>query len=284
VHLLLPLLLAVTAPRAQDNAPGGYRMSPELPVPSVALRPALVLDHEWANVLQLGFDGQAWLDPWSIHLQAPVVFAWRPDGSWSAAGLGLARIGAARAVSKKPRWLGVELFLPTAPPSMTARSWGTLAQETVFGAGARLSYEQLWPLASPISLRVTAGAHYWSSCQLDLCTTYAPALMPSAEIIAARSWMVAPGWAVVTEHELTIDVVPSTVRIMGRRVQPVGEASMVADLGLQIPLATWADEPTAQLVAQLRWYPQGVIMERSFPEDEEEELEWDPVDPLQWHQ
>lgn len=283
MQLLIPLLLAATASQAQDNAPGGYRMSPELPASSVALRPTMVLDHEWANVLQLGFDGQAWLDPWSVHLQAPVVFAWRPDGSWSAAGLGLARIGAARGVGKKPHWLGLELLVPTAPPSMTTRSWGTIAQEALFGAGARVSYERLWALDSPISLRVAVGAHYWSTCQLDSCTSYAPAVLPSAEIIAARSWMVAPGWAVVTEHELTIDIVASTVRAMGRRVQQVGDSCVVADLGLQVPIATWADEPTLQLIAQLRWYPQGITMERPDPL-EDEELEWDEADPYRYYE
>jgi hypothetical protein len=278
----LPLLI-VSGALAQDNAPGGYRASPELPVSSVALRPALVLDPEWAPVAQLGFDGRLWRDPWSLHVQAPFVYSWRPDGSWSAAGLGLARLGAARAVSKKPRWLGVDLYLPTAPPSMTARSWATLAQETTFGAGARLSYERLWALDSPISVRLALGGHYWSMCQLDPCLTDHAALLPAGELLAARSWMLAPGWAVVTEGELTIDEVHATIRLMGRRVQPLDEGALVADLGVQIPPWTWADAFSAQIIAQLRWYPEGILLERPEPPDPLDELEWQPPDPLLFH-
>ncbi len=278
--LLLSLLSLATPSWAQDNAPGGYRSSPDLPVSSVALRPALVLDHEWANVFQLGFDGHAYREPWSLSVQAPVVFAWRPDGSWSGAGVGQARIGAMRAVSKRPRWIGVEVSIPTAPPGMTARSWGTLAQEALFGAGARVSYQRLWPLDSPIDLRAAAGARYWSSCQLETCATQGRAFLPAAELIAARSWMVAPGWAVVTEHELTIDVVWSTARVMGRRTQPIQDGALVADLGLQVPLPTWADEPTVQLIAQIRWYPDGIMVSRPEPPPEEDSIEWEALDPL----
>ncbi len=276
---LLALLLAVAAPRAQDNAPGGFRSSPELPCNSAALRPATVIDPEWANVLQLGFDGRVYREPWSLHLQAPVIHAWRPDGTWSATGLGAARISAARAVSKKPRWVGLELYVPLAPPGFSSRSWATISQESTFGAGARLFYERSWDLRSPISLRAAAGAHYWGSC--PYCGPYTrPGTIPAGEIIASRSWMISPGWAVVSEGELTIDHVPASIRAMGRRVQPIEDGALVVDLGLQIPPLSWADYPSAQFIAQIRWYPQGITVARPEPPPEEDSIEWDELDPL----
>ena len=268
---LLGTLLVSAAPRALDNAPGGYRLSPALPSSSVAIRPALVVDPEWARVAQFTFDGRLYREPWSYHLQHPIVFAWRSDGSWSSAGLGLVRLGAARAISKKPRWIGAELFLPITPPGMTAQSWGSVAQETLFGAGGRLSYERLWDLRSPISLRMALGAHYWSEPVLGSYAWALPSVLPSAEIIATRSWMNKPGWAVVTEGELTIDAIPASLRVMGRRTQPLERGSLVADLGVQIPPLTWVDWFSPQFVAQIRWYPEGIDLEHPQPPEEDEE-------------
>ncbi len=267
--IALLLLLAATG-QAQDNAPGGYRLSPEVPVHSAALRPALVVDPAWAHVAQLSFDGRVFLDPWAITLQHPWVFAWRGDGSWSDAAPGVVRLGASRAMGKKPNWLGLDLTLPVVPHGMAARSWGSVAQETLFGAGARLQYEHLWPLQSPISLRLALGVRTWSECGLpdSNCGSYKPPLLPDAELIAARSWMVTPGWAVVTEHELLFDPVPTSSRLMLRRTQPLSQGTLVADLGLQAPLTTYADYFSLQLVAQLRWYPEGIELMRQLPPEE----------------
>ncbi len=258
-------LLAIAASGAQDNAPGGYRLTPEVPVTSVALRPALVFDPEFAHVAQATLDARLCFDPWAVHLQHPWVFAWQPDGEWSAASPGLLRLGVSRAVSKKPRWVGLELSFPLTPPGMTARSWGSLAQESVFGVGGRLSYERLWPLRSPVSLRVALGARYWSECVIPDCGLTASSILPDLELIAARSWQLTPGWALVTEGELVVDAVPVSFRLLGRRVQPLERGSLVADLGVQVPPLTYTDYFSLQLVGQLRWYPEGITLVRPPP-------------------
>lgn len=267
--LLALLALLTTCPSlAQDNAPGGYRLTPELPSTSASIRPALVTDPEWAPVFQATVDARWWLDPWAVHVEHPWVFAWQPDGDWSRTAPGLLRLGATRAVSKKPRWLGLELALPLTPPGMTATSWASLAQESVFGVGGMVSYERLWAHRSPTSLRVALGVRYWGDCVHRWCGMLTPSLFPAAEIIAARSWQLAPGWALVTEAELVIDAIPASIRLLGRRVQPLADGCLVLDLGVQVPPWTYAEYFSFQAVGQLRWYPQGITLVRPPPPDE----------------
>ncbi len=223
----------------------GFRVTTVAAGRSAYTRLALVEDFDGAFYQELTLGGQTWAGRFGFATEIAASSGF--SETWTGYGLGNLVLDARYLVDRTRRHaLGLRVRLPAgsiALPDLPVTWWGTVSVATVPYTGVALAYEgsvsrYTWSLRLGVQSSPVPYTGYLGAIDAGLALATAQPL--------------AGDWLFVTELEAMNTPSPVHLRALARYAQPGVGPRWTVDGGLAAPLVTVWEDPTLQVIAQVR--------------------------------